>query len=131
MLYDEYVVAVEAANQSGAIEKILLSQLQMEEEASRMHPTFWSAYRVEQYETLLGHTPNVLPITARVGQAVFPSCVTSELCLLYRVVLTQNTVGRNRILSPLITEQDYVLDLLNQSVSGNKAHVDLSIVQQN
>lgn len=128
MLYDKRVAAVEAANQAGAIEAILLSQMELEEEASRMHPTFWSAYRVEQYETLLGHAPKVAPISAKVGQAVFPSCVASDLSLLYRVVLTPNTAGRHRIFAPLITEQDYVLELLNQSVSTSKGHVDLSIV---
>lgn len=128
MLYDKKVVAVEEAKQTGAIEKILVSKMELEQEGARMHSTFWSTYRIAEYERLLGHPPVVSPIVAKVGQAVFPCCVSPELSLLYRVVLTKNNVGQHRILTPLLTEYDYVLKLLHQFVSLDRGHVDLSIV---
>ena len=128
MQYNQYVAAVESAKAANNIGAILLSKTKLKQQAERMHPTFWSAYRIEEYERLLEKKPSVSKLSAKVGQAVFPSCVSAELSLLYRVVLTPNTVGYHRILAPSVKEKDYLLDILNRSVSAYRGYVDLSVV---
>lgn len=127
MRFDDAIQACIAAREDGDGVKMTLAELNVLDAASVMHRTFWSEYRLQKWLDVMEEPYAVPSWSSRVGQAVFPVYVTSTLSLLYRVVITTNTVGYHRVRSDLIVEKEYLLEILKTSVNPSKGFVDVTI----